>query len=119
MPPPLPPVACTSSRDRQHRLLSDSCVADRLLLALPAIAAARASAARSSVALLGYPSLPSHRDPPLVDAQLESGPSAKAFCSGLSVCLLRCTSPAPPMLFRSSLQSDSGWLSLSPSVPPC
>jgi len=37
-------TACTSSRDLQHHLLSDSCAADRLPLALRAIAVAPASA---------------------------------------------------------------------------
>src|SRR6266853_184753 len=116
---PLPSVACTSSKDLQHRWLSDSCVADRLLLALPAIAVARASVARPGEALLSYPSRPSRRGPPLVDEKPECGPSAKAFCRGLSACLPRCASQAQPMPFRSWPQSGYEWLSLSPSVRPC
>src|SRR6267154_1747878 len=116
---PLPSVACTSSKDLQRRPLSDWCVADRLLLWLPAIAVARAFAARPGEALLCYPSRPSRRDPPLVDEKLECGPSVKAFCRGLSACLPRCAFPAHPVPFRSWLQSDYGWLSLSPSAPLC
>jgi hypothetical protein len=73
---PLPSVACTSCKDLQHRPLSDWCVADRLPLWLPAIAVARASAARPSEALLCYPSWPFGRDPALVDEKPECGPSA-------------------------------------------
>src|SRR6266481_7546010 len=117
MPLRLPSAACTSSRDLQHRLLSDSYAGDRLPLALRAIAVALASAARPSVALLCYPSLPSRRDPPLVDAKLECGPSSKAFCRGLSAYLRRCVSQVPQVLFRSWPQSGYGWLFLSPSAP--
>src|SRR5271165_2084521 len=108
MPLRLPSAACTFSRDRQHRLRSDSYAGDRLPLALRAIAVALASAARPSVVLLCYPSPPSRRDPPLVDAKLECGPSTEAFCRGLSVCLPRSAFPAPPALFRSWPQSDYG-----------
>jgi len=48
------------SRDLQQRFLSDSYAGDGLSLALRAIVFAPASAARPSVALLCYPSPPSH-----------------------------------------------------------
>src|SRR5271155_939459 len=119
MPLRLPSAACTFSRDLQLRLLSDSYAVDRLPLALRAIAVAPASAARPTEVLLSYPSPPSRRDPPLVDAKLECGPSTEAFCRGLSTCLPRCVSQVPQVLLRSWSQSDSGWPSLSPSVRPC